>query len=106
MQLFTPTASGSFIAGIGLNTLLWGILLKLDSLLKLVHLHWLFDKDRLLGWMTRHKGLTLLFSEALNLGIHGITDPAAVLFALGGTFVNIFMIFIILPLRFLKKRMR
>jgi len=106
MQLFTPTASGSFIAGIGLNSLLWGILFKLNALLRVLRLQWLFDKERFFGWITRHKGLSLLVSETMNLAWHGFGQSAeGVLFAIGGTFVNVTMIFVVLPLRFLKKRM-
>jgi hypothetical protein len=34
-----------------------------------------------------------------NFGVHGIEPASGVTFALGGTFLNIIMIFIVLPLK-------
>jgi hypothetical protein len=34
-----------------------------------------------------------------NYGTHGISDPLGVTFALGGTLVNVLMIYVLLPMR-------
>jgi hypothetical protein len=56
-------------------------------------------KDMTLDWIDRNKGVTLLGLETINLGIHGILSPNAVIFALGNTVFNIFMLWAYLPFR-------
>lgn len=60
-------------------------------------------KDRrptraILSWVNRHKIVTLAVTEGVNYGTHGITNPLSVDFALGGTIMNFFVVFFIVPL--------
>lgn len=108
MQL-TPTDKGSGIAGIAFASLAWFSLFKLDHLAKLCRLDRWIKRDKLFTWIvssTSTKSLTLLFTEVVNFGTHGITNPASVLFACGSTIVNIFMIFVGLPLHVKARRER
>jgi hypothetical protein len=104
MTLVTPTQSGSFIAGIGLNSILWGILFKLDHVLAVFGLR-IRLKEKILDWIANHVLVAFLFGEVANLSVHGITNPDSVLFATGGTLINTLMIFIVVPLRQLKRRL-
>ncbi len=104
MPFVTPTQSGSFIAGIGLNSILWGIIFKIDHVLAIFHLR-VRLKERILDWIAEHTLVAFLFGEIANLSVHGITNPDSVLFATGGTLVNTFMIFVCIPLRQLKRKL-
>lgn len=107
MQL-TPTDKGAGIAGIALAGIAWFSLFKMDQIIELCHLK-MRPKDALFNWITKSyatKSLTLLITEVVNFGVHGITNPASVLFACGSTIVNAFMIFVGLPLRAKHRRER
>jgi hypothetical protein len=103
LLLLTPTALASFIAGIGLWSLFWSMVAKLDDVFASFGLkvRW---RQRVLDWVAGHKAATLLITETLNLGSHGITSPLSVLFALGGTITNVVVIFLLIPLRRLFRR--
>ena len=97
---FTPSSTSAVVAGMGLWVLAWSFVAKLDSLAKLVHLDGFIDKDRLLDWIADHKGVSLIATELINIGSHGMgTDSLGVTFSLGGTIINAFVICLILPLR-------
>lgn len=91
----TPTAQSSAIAGFALWLVGWLTLFKLD---KLPFVGKFVNKDRVIAWIKANKVLTLMCTEVFNFGVHGISNPASVTFALGGTVMNALMIFILLPL--------
>lgn len=95
---FTPSARGSFIAGIGFWSLLWAGLFKSDDLAEAWGLQRWFSSERCLRWIRTHKSASLLATEIFNYGTHGI-DPLGVSFALGGTLTNLFVICVLLPVR-------
>jgi len=98
----TPTDKGSGIAGIALASIAWFSLFKLDDVAELCRVQKWVSKEPLFAWITKsysNKALTLLLTEIINFSIHGITNPASVLFACGSTIVNAAMIFVGLPLR-------
>jgi hypothetical protein len=102
---FTPSAKGSFIAGVGFWSLLWAALFKADDFAEPCGLQRWFSSERCLRWIRGHKAASLLFTELFNYGTHGI-DPLGVSFAVGGTLTNLFVICVLLPLREKAKRSR
>lgn len=101
MQL-TPTDKGAAIAGVALATIGWFSLFKIDHVAKLLRISRWVKQERLFDWITHstsNKALTILVTEIINFTVHGVTNPASVLFACGSTLVNVFMIFVGLPLR-------
>ena len=100
----TPSSKGSFFAGIGLWCMFWAALFKIDEIAGACSLQRLVSLDRCLSWIRRHKSTSLLGTELLNYGSHGISDPLGVTFALGGTLVNVLMIYVLLPMREKAKR--
>ena len=104
MMSFTPSAKSSFVAGIGLWAVGWSALFKLDKIPLVKRLVTLDRKERMFDWMTDNKVVTLLATEACNFGVHGVSNPNSVTFALGGTFWNILMIFAWLPFRKYRRR--
>lgn len=101
MQL-TPTDKGAGFAGIMLASIGWLSLFKLDHVAELCHVDRWVKAERLFEWIIRNyrnKAFTLLVTEIINFSVHGITNPASVLFACGSTVVNSFMIFIGLPIK-------
>ena len=101
---FTPTMKGAFLAGIGLWLMLWLGLFKLDEVVQDTPLRRFVSSEGCFRWISKHRSTTLLGTELVNYGTHGIINPEGVLFAAGGTIVNAFMIFCLLPLRTLLKR--
>jgi hypothetical protein len=102
---FTPSARGSFIAGIGFWSLLWAALFKSDDFAEACGVQRWFSSERCLRWIRTHKTTCLLGTELFNYGTHGI-DPLGVSFALGGTLTNIVVIFVFLPMLDRAKRRR
>jgi hypothetical protein len=97
MTTFTPSAKGSFIAGIGFWSLLWAALYKADDFAEACRIqHW-FSSERCFRWIRTHKATSLLGTELFNYGTHGI-DPLGVSFALGGTLTNLAVICVLLPM--------
>lgn len=98
-MLLTPSNSGNLVAGAGLGIFAWGAFLKADKIPFLKKLLTTRRKEIGLAWINKNKGLSLLGLETVNFGIHGITNPNAVMFALGNTILNIFMLWVYLPFR-------
>lgn len=99
MTSLTPSALSSFLAGIGLWGLLWAAVWKVDSIIRSFGLPRFQARRRLLDWCSRNKAATLLTTEAINFGTHGVGDPLGVAFALGGTVTNFVVVMVLLPLR-------
>ena len=93
----TPTARGSFLAGMGFWILVWAALFKGDEVAELLRMRRWLSSRRCLSWITQHKSASLITTELVNYGSHGI-DPLGVSFALGGSIVNALMIYLFLPL--------
>lgn len=100
----TPTDKGSLIAGVGISSLAWASIFKLDYLAKLMRINRWISQDRLFNWINGHKSITMLATEVVNFGVHGIGRPDSVLFALGSTIINGVCIFVVVPLRMMMKR--
>lgn len=90
----TPTAQSSAIAGFALWLVGWMTFFKIDHL---PFVGKFVNKERCIQWILKNKVLTLLCTEIFNFGVHGISNPASVTFALGGTAFNSLMIFVFLP---------
>ena len=101
MSMFTPTASSSFFAGIGLWGVVWSAVYKIESVAKLFGLGRFVNKERILAWMNSNRVVTLLTTEIINFGTHSPENPNSTAMALGGTLLNVIMIFVVLPIRFL-----
>jgi hypothetical protein len=99
----TPSQKGSFLAGIGLWILVWASVWKADDVAQALRIQRWFNSGRCIRWIGRHKSTSLLGSELINYGTHGL-DPLGVSFSLGGTLVNVLFIYILLP--FLEKLLR
>lgn len=95
-MLVTPSATSSGLSGAGFWTLIWASLFKVDSIPVLKRF---VKKDKILNGINSHKAVTLIGTELINFGIHGVDNPNSVLMALGGSIVNTIFIFIINPLR-------
>jgi hypothetical protein len=98
MQSFTPTATSAAVAGFGFWALVWAIALKLDVLASLFGFRNKSYSKAVQRWINGNKGLTLCITEVTNFSIHGITNPAAVTFAIGGTVFNILFVCVINPI--------
>lgn len=94
----TPTTKGAFLAGMLLWCLMWLSLFKADEIAELGGMQRLMNSKRILHWISEHKSTTLLSTELINYGTHGIGDAESVTFAAGGTIVNAVVIYLLLPL--------
>jgi len=99
----TPSAKGSFFAGIGLWCLIWAALWKADEIAELGGFQRWVNSERCLRWISKHRSTSLIGTELVNYSHTGL-DPLGVTFALGGTLVNAVVIFLLLPLRDRAKR--
>lgn len=94
----TPSAKGSFFAGMGLWCLIWAALFKADEIAELGGFERWVSSQRCLRWISKHKSTSLIGTEICNYAHTGL-DPLGVTFALGGTLVNALVIYLLLPLR-------
>jgi hypothetical protein len=101
----TPSTKSSFIAGIGLWCLIWAALFKADEIAEAGGFQRWVSSERCLSWIRNHKSTSLISTEILNYSHTGL-DPLGVTFALGGTLVNVLMIYVLLPLHEKAKRSR
>ena len=105
-MILTPSNSGNLVAGAGLGIFAWGAFLKADKIPFIKKLLTTRRKERTLEWINRNKGVSLLSLETINLGIHGIVSANAVIFALGNTILNIFVLWAYLPIRMMRYEKR
>jgi hypothetical protein len=98
-MILTPSNTGNLVAGAGVGIFAWGALLKADHIPWVQKLLTTKRKNATLNWVNKNKSITLLGLETVNFGIHGITNPNAVIFALGNTALNIVMLWAFLPFR-------
>ena len=99
----TPSSKASFNAGAGLWCLIWAALFKSDEIAQAARVDRWFSSERCLDWIRNHKSTSLLSTELVNYTHTGL-DPLGVAFALGGTLVNLLVIFLLLPMRERAKR--
>jgi hypothetical protein len=92
----TPSQKGAFLAGIGLWVLIWASVWKADDIAQAMRIQRWFNSGRCIRWIGEHKSTSLLGTELINYGSHGL-DPMGVSFSLGGTLVNVFFIYLLLP---------
>jgi len=93
----TPSTKGSFIAGVGLWCLVWALLFKGDEIAKAGGFQRWVSSERCLRWIRNHKSTSLIGTELCNY-LHTGLDPLGVTFALGGTLVNVLVIYFLLPM--------
>jgi hypothetical protein len=99
----TPTAQSSAIAGFALWLVGWATFFKMHAIPVIGKF---VNQENATAWIAKNKVLTMLITEIFNFGVHGISNPASVTFALGGTAFNTLMIFIILPVTQWSKKRR
>jgi len=92
----TPSQKGSFLAGVALWVLIWASVWKADDIAEAMRIQRWFNSTRCLRWIGQHKSTSLLGTELVNYGTHGL-DPLGVSFSLGGTLVNVLFIYLFLP---------
>ena len=98
-MMITPSNTGSMIAGAGVGIFGWSLTLKGDKIPGIKKLYTSSRKEQMFAWANGNKSMALLALEALNYGLHGVTDSNAVIFALGNTVVNVIGLWLVLPLR-------
>jgi hypothetical protein len=94
----TPTTKGAFLAGITIWCLMWLSLFKADEIAEFGGIQRFISSERFFRWIREHKSTSLLGTELINYGTHGISDAESVTFAAEGTLVNALMIYVLLPL--------
>jgi len=95
---FTPSATSSLSAGTIFWGMIWATLGKLNELVHFVGFKKANPRQTVLRWINAHKVVTITLTEAVNYSVHGISSPLGVVFALGGTMVNAFMVTFIVPI--------
>ena len=95
---FTPSSTSSFTAGAVFWGMVWSAVLKFNEIAKFLGFKRPNMRENLLRWVNKHKVVSLTATEAFNYGIHGITSPLGVTFALGGTLINMVMILFVVPI--------
>jgi hypothetical protein len=96
MLVLTPTMLGSLLAGIALWLMFWYGVNHVDSI---PYLNQYLSRKMVLDWIKKNPQTALLIGEGVNLLLHGIGSASAVFFNLGGTLVNIAVIYGFVPTR-------
>ena len=94
MLVLTPTMFGSLLAGVALWLMFWYGVDHVDSI---PYLNQYLSRKMILDWIRNNPQATLLLTEGMNLLLHGIGSAGAVFFNLGGTLVNIAVIYGFVP---------
>jgi hypothetical protein len=87
---------GSLLAGIALWLMFWYGVNHVDSI---PYLNEYLSRKMVLDWIRKNPQTALLIGEGVNLLLHGIGSAGAVFFNLGGTLVNIAVIYGFVPTR-------
>jgi hypothetical protein len=77
----TPSHEGAFLAGVGLWVLIWASVWKADDIAGAMRIERWFNSTRCLRWFGQHKSTSLLGTELVNYGTHGL-DALGVSFSL------------------------
>ena len=93
-MLLTPTMIGAVLAGICLWALFWASLHKIEEI---PFLQDIVTTKECLDWIEQRPGLVILMTEATNYLVHGISSPLGVGFAMGGTIVNLLVVYAYIP---------
>jgi hypothetical protein len=94
MLILTPTMLGSLLAGVALWLMFWYGVNHVDSI---PYLNQYLSRKMILDWIKKNPQTALLLSEGVNLLLHGVGSAGAVFFNLGGTLVNIAVIYGVVP---------
>jgi hypothetical protein len=94
MFVLTPTMLGSLLAGAVFYALLW---VALHKVAEIPYVREFVTSNQCLSWIKKHQGTTLLMTEGVSALLHGIASPAAVFFNLGGTALNVAVLYGYLP---------
>jgi hypothetical protein len=94
-MLITPTLFGSLLAGMACWLLFWFGVSHLDSI---PFLNRFLTKDKVLTWIHNNPITVLLITEAANILFHGMGSASSVFFTFAGTFVNVCVIFGVIPI--------
>jgi len=87
---------GSLLAGVALWLMFWYGVDHVDSI---PYLNQYLSRRMILDWVKKNPQTALLLTEGMNLLLHGVGSAAAVFFNLGGTLVNIAVIYGFVPTR-------
>lgn len=98
-MVVTPTATSGALSGFGLWSLFWSLILKLDTILKMIGCGGMTSRDAIFNWVKKNKSITLIGTEVANMAMHAkaLSSPNLMAFVLGGTAANIMWIFGIIP---------
>jgi fatty-acid desaturase len=94
-MLLTPTFMGSLLAGMACWLLFWFGVSHLDST---PILNRYLTKDMVLTWIHNNPVSAMLITEVVNIAFHGLGTAGAVFFTFAGTFVNVCVIFGVIPI--------
>jgi hypothetical protein len=78
--------------------MVWGAVAKLNEIASFFGFKTKRPKQAVVRWVNKHKVVTLMVTEGINYGVHGISNPLSVDFALGGTIVNVLVVFFLMPI--------
>ena len=96
MLVLTPTMFGSLLAGVAIWLMFWYGVNHVDSI---PYLNQYLSRKMILDWIRKNPQTAFLLTEGVNLLLHGIGSASAVFFNLGGTLVNIAVIYGLVPTR-------
>jgi hypothetical protein len=95
-MLLTPSMIGALLAGICLWSMFWAALHKIEEI---PGVRDVLSTNQCLEWIAERPGLTLLLTEIANYLAHDISSPVGVGFAMGGTIVNLLVVYGYIPSR-------
>jgi hypothetical protein len=100
INVFTPTASSTFFPGIGPWSVVSSAVYKIEAVARMFGLGRFANKQLTLEWINTNRAVTLLTTEVINFGIHGVKPPGGTNRASGRTLLSFIMIFIVVSVRF------
>lgn len=103
-MVVTPSATSGALAGFSIWAVFWSMVFKLDKLAKLFGLGGFVDQDAVFRWINKNKTITVIGTECVNFGVHGVSNANSATFVIGGTLFNLFMVMLGVPAYCLKSK--
>lgn len=92
--MITPTATTALLSGAALWCMVW---MAVEHVGEVPCVRDYVSTEQIKAWIKSHPTLAFLITEAINIVLHGVSSPVAMMFNAGGTCINLAVIYGLIP---------